>query len=134
MTVLVVWALMQSNGVASAVAAPVVPAAAHEMAGMKGMAGMAGHVSRRGLDCRRRRRVGGGRHRRICDASGPRGLRRRRCRPWAPGNVHHYTIRLADEMLDIAPGVRYSGWTFDGVVARSGDSRAGRATGSTSRS
>ena len=31
------------------------------------------------------------------------------------GTVHHYTIRLADEILEIAPGVRYPGWTFDGV-------------------
>jgi nitrite reductase (NO-forming) len=35
--------------------------------------------------------------------------------PVGAGTVHHYTIRLADEVLDIAPGVRYSGWTFDGV-------------------
>jgi nitrite reductase (NO-forming) len=30
------------------------------------------------------------------------------------GNVHHYTIRLVDEVLEIAPGVHYRGWTFDG--------------------
>jgi nitrite reductase (NO-forming) len=30
------------------------------------------------------------------------------------GSDHHYTIRLKDETLDIAPGVRYEGWTFDG--------------------
>jgi nitrite reductase (NO-forming) len=34
--------------------------------------------------------------------------------PVGPGSVHHYTIRLADETLEIAPGVRYAGWTFDG--------------------
>jgi nitrite reductase (NO-forming) len=30
------------------------------------------------------------------------------------GTVHHYTIRLVDKVLEIAPGVRYVGWTFDG--------------------
>jgi nitrite reductase (NO-forming) len=34
--------------------------------------------------------------------------------PVGPGTVHHYTIRLEDETLEIAPGVRYAGWTFDG--------------------
>ena len=34
--------------------------------------------------------------------------------PVGPGTVHHYTIRLEDETLDIAPGVEYAGWTFDG--------------------
>jgi nitrite reductase (NO-forming) len=36
--------------------------------------------------------------------------------PVGPGTVHHYTIRLADETIDIAPGVKYAGWTFDGTV------------------
>ena len=35
--------------------------------------------------------------------------------PVGAGTEHHYTIRLADEILEIAPGVRYQGWTFDGV-------------------
>ena len=30
------------------------------------------------------------------------------------GTVHRYTIRLVDKVLEIAPGVRYVGWTFDG--------------------
>jgi nitrite reductase (NO-forming) len=34
--------------------------------------------------------------------------------PVGPGSVHRYTIRLQDETLEIAPGVRYQGWTFDG--------------------
>ena len=35
--------------------------------------------------------------------------------PVGAGTLHRYTIRLADEILEIAPGVRYRGWTFDGV-------------------
>jgi nitrite reductase (NO-forming) len=34
--------------------------------------------------------------------------------PVGAGTIHRYTIRLADEILDIAPGVRYAGWTFEG--------------------
>ena len=34
--------------------------------------------------------------------------------PLGAGTEHHYTIRLKDEVLDIAPGVRYQGWTFEG--------------------
>ena len=34
--------------------------------------------------------------------------------PVGAGTVHHYTITLKDEVLDIAPGVRYAGWTFEG--------------------
>jgi nitrite reductase (NO-forming) len=34
--------------------------------------------------------------------------------PVGPGTVHRYTITLKDEVLDIAPGVRYAGWTFEG--------------------
>jgi nitrite reductase (NO-forming) len=34
--------------------------------------------------------------------------------PVGPGTVHRYTIRLKDEILEIAPGVRYTGWTFEG--------------------
>ena len=34
--------------------------------------------------------------------------------PVGAGTVHHYTITLKDEVLDIAPGVRFAGWTFEG--------------------
>jgi nitrite reductase (NO-forming) len=34
--------------------------------------------------------------------------------PVGPGTIHHYTITLKDEVLDIAPGVRFTGWTFEG--------------------
>ena len=34
--------------------------------------------------------------------------------PVGPGTEHKYTIRLKDETLEIAPGVSYQGWTFDG--------------------
>jgi nitrite reductase (NO-forming) len=34
--------------------------------------------------------------------------------PLAAGHVHHYTITLKDETFDVAPGIRYNGWTFDG--------------------
>ena len=34
--------------------------------------------------------------------------------PVGAGTDHKYTIRLKDETLEIAPGVRYQGWTFDG--------------------
>ena len=34
--------------------------------------------------------------------------------PVGAGTVHRYTITLEDETLEIAPGVRYAGWTFDG--------------------
>ena len=106
-TVLVVWALTQSNGVASAVAAPVVPAAAHEMAGMKGMAGMEATspaaASTAGAAAESEAAATGGSAtppaHEAYDAVLP---------PVGAGNVHHYTIRLADEVLDIAPGVRYS--------------------------
>ena len=36
--------------------------------------------------------------------------------PVGPGTVHKYTIRLKDEVLEIAPGVRYQGWTFEGTA------------------
>ena len=36
--------------------------------------------------------------------------------PVGAGTVHHYTIRLADEVLAIADGVRYQGWTFEGAA------------------
>jgi nitrite reductase (NO-forming) len=113
-TVLVVWAMTQSNGVPSAVAAPVVPAAVHEMAGMKGMPGMEATspaaASTAGAAAESEAAATGGSAtppaHEAYDATLP---------PVGAGNVHHYTIRLADEVLDIAPGVRYSGWTFDGV-------------------
>jgi nitrite reductase (NO-forming) len=34
--------------------------------------------------------------------------------PVGAGTEHHYTITLKDEVLEIAPGVRFTGWTFDG--------------------
>lgn len=34
--------------------------------------------------------------------------------PVGPGRVHEYTIPLSDVTLEIAPGVRYTGWTFAG--------------------
>ena len=34
--------------------------------------------------------------------------------PLAPGHLHHYTITLKDETFDVAPGIHYTGWTFDG--------------------
>src|SRR5262249_37213313 len=34
--------------------------------------------------------------------------------PVPPGHLHHYTITLKDETLDVAPGIHYQGWTFDG--------------------
>ena len=36
--------------------------------------------------------------------------------PLTKGHVHHYTITLADRVVEIAPGIRFSGWTFDGTA------------------
>ena len=113
-TVLVLWALTQSNGVPSTVAAPVVPAATHELAGTKGMPGMEATAPAAAStadaaaesDAAATSKSATPPAHEAYDAGLP---------PVGAGKVHHYTIRLADETLDIAPGVRYSGWTFDGV-------------------
>jgi nitrite reductase (NO-forming) len=34
--------------------------------------------------------------------------------PVGPGHLHHSTITLKDETFQVAPGIRYTGWTFDG--------------------
>ena len=36
--------------------------------------------------------------------------------PVGAGTVHKYIIRLKDETFEIAPGVRFQGWTFDGTA------------------
>ena len=36
--------------------------------------------------------------------------------PVGAGTVHKYIIRLKDETFEIAPGVRYQGWTFEGTA------------------
>jgi len=110
----IVWALTQSNGPASAVAAPAIPAATQDNAGMAGMAGMAATTpaaaSTAGAGAETSGAAAGGSAtapaHKAYDATLP---------PVGAGTEHHYTIRLADEILDIAAGVRYTGWTFDGV-------------------
>jgi nitrite reductase (NO-forming) len=36
--------------------------------------------------------------------------------PTAPAPVRHFTITLKDRVFDIAPGIHFSGWTFDGTA------------------
>ena len=114
---LVVWELTRSNHPTTAVAAPVVPAATQGTAGSQGMASMPGMeatapqaASTAAAAAEPSGAAAGGSAaapaHKAYDAALP---------PVGAGTVHHYTIRLADEILDIAPGVRYQGWTFDGV-------------------
>jgi nitrite reductase (NO-forming) len=116
LAVLVIWAMTQSHGPSIAVAAPAVPAAtanvaaASGTAGMKGMAGMdatapAATPSAAAATTSTGAAATVSAHQAV-DATLP---------PVGAGTVHHYTIRLADEILDIAPGVRYQGWTFEGA-------------------
>ena len=36
--------------------------------------------------------------------------------PTTATTVRHFTITLKDRVFDVAPGIHYSGWTFDGTA------------------
>jgi nitrite reductase (NO-forming) len=94
----IVWMTSEpANGPAAPVVSPAVttpPAAAKGMAGMAGMSGSAAGAA--------------------TATSAPHAPYDAVLPPVGAGSEHHYTIRLKDEVLDIAPGVRYQGWTFEG--------------------
>ncbi len=97
----IIWLSSGSpDGPAAPVVSPAVAAPAAAASGMAGMAGMAGSSSAAsGAKATSAPHV-------PFDAALP---------PVGAGTQHHYTIRLKDEVLDIAPGVRYQGWTFEGT-------------------
>jgi nitrite reductase (NO-forming) len=103
-----VWAIVQPGGSSAARApAPASATATHDMATMgdtSGMAGMNGTTQSTPAAAATTVAPDDTAHTRY-DAALP---------PVGPGSVHHYTIRLVDETFEIAPGIRYEGWTFEG--------------------
>jgi nitrite reductase (NO-forming) len=120
---LTVWAIGYSNGTPQAIAAPVVAAATQTTDGMAGMPGMTSTGSAATSAASTTTATPSAPAQALpahatYDAALP---------PVGAGTVHHYTIKLLDETLEIAPGVHYQGWTFDGgspgpvVHVRQGD-------------
>ena len=108
---LTVWAISSSGGPASAIAAPVVAAATQSTGGMASMPGMTSTAAAATSPASPAATTAAGASAKAVpvhethDALLP---------PVGAGTEHHYTIRLLDETFEIAPGVRYQGWTFDG--------------------
>jgi nitrite reductase (NO-forming) len=101
---LVVWLLtMSSHGTASALSASAaVPASATSMPGMNMAAAGATSSPQITLPAN------------AAELAAAHQARSAELPPLAAGHVHHYTITLKDETFDVAPGIHYSGWTFDG--------------------
>ena len=96
----IIW---MSSGSSSGPAVPVVsPAVATPSAAADGMAGMAGMAGTSGSAASASNAT-----------SAPHTPYDAALPPVGAGTEHHYTIKLKDEVLDIAPGVRYEGWTFE---------------------
>ena len=123
---LVVWELTRSNHPTTAVAAPVVPAATQGTAGSQGMASMPGMeatapqaASTAAAAAEPSGAAAGGSAAAPAHKAYDAALR-----PSAPAPFTTTRSGSRTRSLDIAPGVRYQGWTFDGSVARAGDPRA----------
>ncbi len=123
---LTVWALTSSGGTPSAIAAPPVAAATQDDGGMAGMPGMtstaAAATSTASASAATTADANASVKATPAHATYDAGLP-----AVGAGTEHHYTIRLLDETFEIAPGVSYQGWTFDGgspgpvVHVRQGD-------------
>ena len=123
---LTVWAIGASGGPPSAIAAPVVAAATQDDGAMPGMPGMtstgSAATSTASPPAATTADAAASSKALPAHATYDAGLP-----ALSAGTEHHYTIRLLDETFEIAPGVRYEGWTFDGgspgpvVHVRQGD-------------
>ena len=110
LAVLLVWALSRPTGLPAELSAPATPAATHDMGSMAkapGEVAKPGAAPAAGVAAVA---AGGSKGSAVSHAPFDAALP-----PVASGTVHRYTIRLADEVLDIAPGVKYQGWTFEGA-------------------
>ena len=110
---LTVWAITGTGGTTPAIAAPAVAAATHEAGGTRsGTEPTTSTATTSGAST---------------TTIPPRATFDAALPPIGEGTLHHYTIRLLDETLEIAPGVRYQAWTFEGgspgpvVHVRQGD-------------
>ena len=108
---LLVWAIASPAGLPAELGAPATPAAVHDMSSMADHAAAAAAPAAATTVASAVAAAGGAKAATPVhvpfDASLP---------PLASGTEHHYTIRLADEVLDIADGVRFQGWTFEGAA------------------
>jgi nitrite reductase (NO-forming) len=115
LTGVIIWAVGQPAG---SPAAPVVPPAiattAGSATGAGAMAGMPGMKSTSGSKATAAASATGSAGAAAAVAAPSHAPRDATLPPVGPGTVHHYTITLKDEVLDIAPGVRFTGWTFEG--------------------
>ena len=108
---LLVWAIASPAGLPAELGAPATPAGVHDMSSMADHAAAAAAPAAATTVASAVAAAGGAKAATPVhvpfDASLP---------PLASGTEHHYTIRLADEVLDIADGVRFQGWTFEGAA------------------
>ncbi len=108
---LLVWAIASPAGLPAELGAPATPAAVHDMSSMADHAAAAAAPAAATTVASAVAAAGGAKAATPVhvpfDASLP---------PLASGTEHHYTIRLADEVLDIADGIRFQGWTFEGAA------------------